>query len=206
MILNRLFQVINCPMAPIVDYQTITDVETIKVFADERRLAILAALRQPLTVKELADRLQTPQSQLYYHVNLLEKHGLIQVVATQIVSGIIEKQYQATARLFRIRNPMLMGDVITPDETFAVFASLLDETRAELQRAFQVMPPLAAGTPPLHPFVSKKEVHLTQEQLVAFHAQLNVLIKTCDQLTAAAADDATEFRLSVAFYELIGED
>lgn len=193
-------------MPSIPDHQTITDVETIKVFADERRLAILAALRQPLTVKELADRLQTPQSQLYYHVNLLEKHGLIQVVATQIVSGIIEKQYQATARLFRIRNPMLMGDVITPDETFAVFASLLDETRAELQRAFQAMPPLVAGAPPLHPFVSKKEVRLTQEQLVAFHAQLSTLIKTCDQLNASAPAGAAEFRLSVAFYELANED
>jgi DNA-binding transcriptional ArsR family regulator len=193
-------------MSPIAEHQTIADVETIKVFADERRLAILAALRQPMTVKELADRLQTPQSQLYYHVNLLEKHSLIQVVATQVISGIIEKQYQVTARQFRIRNPMLMGDMITPDETFAVFASLLDETKAELQRAFQAMPPLVAGTPPLHPFVSKKALRLTHEQLLAFHGQLSALISACDQLTATADNSAAEFGLSLAFYELLQSD
>ena len=115
-------------MPTIEDVITIGDIETIRVMADERRLTILNKLQKSMTVKELAELLNCPVSQLYYHVNLLEKHKLIQVVATQIVSGIIEKQYQVTARVFRIRNPLLLGDSMTAEESSTLLAGLLDET------------------------------------------------------------------------------
>ncbi|MCA9912789.1 MAG: hypothetical protein KC496_05555, partial [Anaerolineae bacterium] len=150
--------------------------------------------------------------QLYYHVGLLEKHGLIQVVATNVISGIIEKQYQATAQQFHIRNPMLMGSAITTEETSAFFSAALDETRLDLRQAFQQAPPRTTDEPPLHPFVSRKLLRLTPEQLVAFHAQLDALIKTCDQMTAAAdtqvqieGTESQEYYLTVAFYQSVDE-
>lgn len=192
--------------------KTIDDLETIKIIADERRLALLRLLTKPKTVKEISTALDLPQSQLYYHVGLLEKHGLIQVVATNVVSGIIEKQYQATAQQFHIRNPMLMGSAITTEETSAFFSAALNETRNELRQAFQQAAPRTSDEPPLHPFVSRKLLRLTPEQLTYFHTQLDALIKTCDQLTAAADDNAksnqaetTEYYLTVAFYQSVDE-
>ena len=49
------------------------------------------------TVKQIAADLKTPIKKLYYHVNLLEEHGLIRITSTRVVSGIIEKQYRVTA-------------------------------------------------------------------------------------------------------------
>lgn len=188
-------------MALIEPFKTISDVETIRVMADERRLAILEELQKPKTVKELAERLGSPSSQLYYHVNQLERHNLIQVVSTQVVSGIIEKHYQVTARVFRLRNPMTMGDAITPEESSALFAGLLDETKLELQRAFRIFSPLPNNQAPLDPFLTKKEVLLTEEQLREFHARLDELVKECDRLNQINTDsDATIFGLTVAFY------
>ncbi|MCB0081189.1 MAG: helix-turn-helix transcriptional regulator [Caldilineaceae bacterium] len=182
--------------------KTIDDLETIKVLADERRLALLRMLAKSQTVKELSTALDLPQSQLYYHVNLLEKHGLIQVVDTKVISGIIEKHYRTTAHQFRIRNPMLMGSSITNAETTAIFSSFLDETKEEMQEAFRKAPPRTTDEPPLHPFISRKSVRLTHDQLVQFHAKLDALIKECDIRWEENVDtEAEEYSLLVAFFQ-----
>lgn len=194
-------------MTTIEPFKTISDVETIKVMADERRLAILEELQKPKTVKELAERLNSPASQLYYHVNQLEKHDLIQVVSTQVVSGIIEKHYQVTARVFRIRNPMRLGDAITAEESSTLFAGLLDETKLELQRAFRLYSPTPDNETPLDPYFTKKEVLLTEDQLRQFHARLDELVKECDRLNELNSQShATVFGLTLAFYRDVAEN
>ena len=79
----------------------IENLETLKVVADPLRLRILDAFGdKPHTVKQIAKVLEIPPNKLYYHVNMLEEHGLIRVVNTRLVSGIVEKTYRATAYLF----------------------------------------------------------------------------------------------------------
>ncbi|MCA9981862.1 MAG: helix-turn-helix transcriptional regulator, partial [Anaerolineales bacterium] len=105
----------------------IEDVETIKVMADQRRLTILRLMETPNTVNKIAAELHTAASKLYYHINLLEKHGLIHVVDHNIESGIVEKVYQVTARQFKLVNPLLRTDL--PDDTAdALFANMLADT------------------------------------------------------------------------------
>lgn len=89
------------------DFSEITDLETLKVIADPLRLRIRELMSEPCTVKQIAAALGMPATKLYYHVNLLEKHGLIVMVDTRIVSGIIEKQYQAAARELRVSGNLL---------------------------------------------------------------------------------------------------
>jgi len=64
-------------------------------------------LAKPGTVKQIAEKLDKPPTKLYYHFNLLEKHDLIQMVDTRIVSGIIEKHYQASARMYMLQRGLL---------------------------------------------------------------------------------------------------
>lgn len=85
----------------------ISDLETLKVLADPLRLSILEYLMRPSTVKRIAEKINKPATKLYYHFNLLEKHGLIVLVDTRIVSGIIEKHYQAAARVYRVAKDLL---------------------------------------------------------------------------------------------------
>jgi DNA-binding transcriptional ArsR family regulator len=83
------------------DHLVIANLETLKLISDPLRLRIVDRLREAsATVKELAAALDVPVRSLYYHVNLLEQHGLVRVVRTRIVSGILEKRYRATAYLF----------------------------------------------------------------------------------------------------------
>jgi DNA-binding transcriptional ArsR family regulator len=82
------------------DQMVVADLETVRVVSDEFRMQLLQRLRaRELTVKELASEVGTTPKKLYYHVNLLEQHGLIRVVGTRLVSGIVERRYRATAYL-----------------------------------------------------------------------------------------------------------
>ena len=108
----------------------IDSVEGLRALADPVRLAILVALdtRVPdgalpvMSVKELAQHLDEPQTKLYRHVKQLEAAGLIEVAATRMVSGILEQRYRARQRDLRL--------------SAALFRQHADETEAAVRSAF----------------------------------------------------------------------
>ena len=68
--------------APVI---TISDLDTLKVVSDPFRVQILEVLvHEPQTVNQVAEKMGLAPSKLYYHFNMLEKHGLIQVVDTTL--------------------------------------------------------------------------------------------------------------------------
>lgn len=179
----------------------ISDVETMKVVADALRLQILDAMRQPTTVKAVAAQMEIPPAKLYYHVNLLEKHGLIQVVGINIETGIVEKQYQVTAHRFLMRNPILAGAALSAENVSTLVASLLDDAKDGFRRAYAQLDP-NEPTPPRHPFASKKAFKLTKAQITMLHAKLVALIEETDRLAAENVDLPTEpFELTAVFYQ-----
>lgn len=189
----------------IVEERVIRDVETMKVIADKLRLQILRAMQQPTTVKAIAADLDLPPAKLYYHVNMMEKHGLIQVVGVNLESGNVEKQYQVTARRFKVQNPILMGEGLETETAVSIWANLLDETKEDFVQNYNLRD---EGTqPPRYPFASKKAFRLTEDQLTEFHARLDALIQETD--TLAAINQATEgepFELTVIFYKQVEEN
>ncbi|MGB7093974.1 MAG: winged helix-turn-helix domain-containing protein, partial [Anaerolineales bacterium] len=57
----------------------VKDLETLKILADPLRNQILEILApEKLTINQMAEKLGLAPSKLYYHINLLEKYGLIQ--------------------------------------------------------------------------------------------------------------------------------
>ncbi len=115
------------------DELTITTLETLKVFSDPLRQKIIeAVIDSARTVKQIAALLGLAPTKLYYHINLLEAHGLIRVVETRIVSGIIEKHYRASARNFAIQRTLLSPGSGGPSEGLraaldAIFAPIRSE-------------------------------------------------------------------------------
>ena len=117
----------------------IGNLETLKAIADPLRIRVLEAFaKTPRTVKQAAADLKLPATKLYYHVNVLEEHGLLRVVGTRVVSGIIEKTYRTAAK--RIHSDARLFTLTTgergevPDTLLRV---VLDTTRADLEREIQ---------------------------------------------------------------------
>lgn len=183
------------------DQFIIRDMETLKTLSHPLRVALLRALRAPGTVKAIAQTLDKPPTKLYYHVNLLETHGLITVVDTKVVSGIPEKTYQVTAHRYRVDNALIFGEDAAGRDLF--LSDLLDGTRREIQQAMD------AGLLRFDPeedethILTRVMMPLTPVQFADYRRRLRALQKemmalSLDQQSA----DARPYGLTVAFYPM----
>lgn len=115
----------------------VTDLEQLRVLSDPLRMRVLNNLfQEPLTVKQVADRLEVPATKLYYHVNELERIGLVKVVETRVKSGIIEKYYRMTAGKIQVSRELLRltqqqsAEASTYGEMLAsIFEAVADDLR-----------------------------------------------------------------------------
>jgi len=80
----------------------VRDSETIKLIADLVRREILRLIAvEPLTQRQLSEKMMLAEPSMSYHLQLLLKAGLIRVKRAEIGShGILEKYYEPTAKLF----------------------------------------------------------------------------------------------------------
>lgn len=117
----------------------IENLETLKVMAEPQRLRIMEEMLEgPRTVKQLAAALDTPPTKLYYHINLMEEHGLIRVVSTRVVSGIIEKLYHVRAYSYPMNKSLLTLAESSQEGGFpAVISGVLDHTAEEIKRGIR---------------------------------------------------------------------
>lgn len=120
------------------EIRVLSDPEVLRLIADPLRLRMLELLRrQPRTVTELATLLDTPRTNLYYHIKLLESHELVSVASSELVSGIVEKRYRATAYRLTV-DKSLLGLGAGNDSPLEVYLSfILDEVAGEIRRAVE---------------------------------------------------------------------
>lgn len=77
-----------------------------KALGDATRERILQIIKhEPLTAKQLGERLSIPPGTISHHLQVLEAAGLAQVVARRLVRGIVAKYYTRTARLLQFDFP-----------------------------------------------------------------------------------------------------
>jgi len=159
---------------------TISDLETLKVLADPLRLSILEYLMRPSTVKRIAEKIHKPATKLYYHFNLLEKHGLIVLVDTRIVSGIIEKHYQAAAKLYRVaRNLLAPGSSDFDEGLELTLNGMFQATKQEiLDNIHDQTIDMGEDAPWFRRMtISQARLALTPKQFEDFRAKLDALIQ-----------------------------
>jgi DNA-binding transcriptional ArsR family regulator len=186
----------------------IDNADTMKTIADPLRLRILRNLRRPRTVKELAGRLDLPPTKLYYHVNLLEKAEMIRVVETHVVSGIIEKVYQVTARSFRLADDLLMNQAADPGGISEMVNAIFDDARGEVQRA------VANGALKFKPnennyeTIWRAEARLSEAELAEFHERLANWIKDIGKLAQAnrERDELPKHSILIVFHPVEKND
>lgn len=185
---------------------TVDDLDTLKVLADPLRLRIRELMEDPTTVKQVATELGIPATKLYYHINLMEKHGLIQLVDTRVVSGIIEKHYQMSARVIRVAKHLLSPSAGN-DEGLNTMLSLFDVTKEEVLEAVRRGWAINEDGIPRHKSVSigRHQFYLTEDQAADFHQRIHQLIKEFHALsdeadTSADAQDRKVYRFLMTLF------
>lgn len=180
----------------------IQDLETLRVLSDPLRAQIIElCAARPHTAREMAGRLGLAPTRLYYHINLLEKHGLLVVDETRTVGNLIEKTYRAVAVNLDVDSSLFNFETAQGKESlYGLVTSALDSTRDDLLRSLQArslaLEQGAAPTP--RPVVLKRvTARLSDARTAEMLARLEALLAEFDENDAA--DDQT-YNLTLAYY------
>ncbi|MBI1257335.1 MAG: helix-turn-helix domain-containing protein [Chloroflexi bacterium] len=171
---------------------TISTLEALKVFADPLRQQIIEALLDGAkTVKQIASELDLAPTKLYYHVNLLEEHGLIQVTETRIVSGIIEKHYTASANEYYIERALLTPGQNMSDEGLEIaLDAMIEPVRTDIQKSMQQgLIDSSQDAPEHRKFRMWRAMsQLSEAEAAEFYARLEKLVDEFNGSKAESAD------------------
>lgn len=190
------------PRLPETTYITLP---VLKLIHRGLRARVLGRLVEaPHTVQALAEAFGVPVTRLYYHVHLLEAHGLVTVVAEHPAGGTIEKVYRATARQFLVdraqfaaRGPKALAQakVLTEVGLRATTQEIHRGVAAGLIDLRQVSPA------PQSLFIRRGFGQLSPAQAAKFHARLAALMSEFTSTdTAAAAPGDAGYTLTLAFF------
>jgi putative molybdopterin biosynthesis protein len=90
------------------DIRPIQSFDQIKTLSDPRRMAILRRLMSgPATLTHLGNSLGEHPAWIRHHLKRLEEAGLVELASVKVTSGVVEKFYRATARLFILQQTIL---------------------------------------------------------------------------------------------------
>jgi DNA-binding transcriptional ArsR family regulator len=188
----------------IKDELLIANPETLKVIAHPLRLQILKTFKSPKTVKEVAEIIDMAQTKLYYHVNMMEKHNLIEVVETDIVSGIIEKKYRVTAAQFSVDDTLLSTGPGVESQVDILLSAVFDSAKNEIKKSVQAnLMDLKDDSDATKGIIVHSSISLTDQQAKEFNKKISAVFnqyqKIADQ-NETAAPNAPIYGLTYAFF------
>jgi DNA-binding transcriptional ArsR family regulator len=199
----------------------ISDLDTLKVISDPFRLELMEAIAlenekgRLVTVKHLAQQFDKPPTKLYYHINLLEKHELIRVADTQIVSGIIEKHYQTSAQTISVDRHLFSKSEMDEDEAIATLFDMLnalfDSSLNDIRKSIQVVKKelvqpkidIEREDSPLRSLhLSWEKSYLSETQATEFHRRLKDLVHEFEDMEVQdeRGNDSMYFGLVTVLY------
>jgi len=115
---------------------------------------------------------------------MMEKHGLIRVVATRVVSGILEKTYRATAYLFMFDQSIFASAPTDPSSLPPGIALTFETTKNQLEQSLESgVASLAADAPRAQQVESGWRLsRMTPAQAEQFYARFNDLLNEFEAL------------------------
>jgi DNA-binding transcriptional ArsR family regulator len=187
---------LNIAQIPLV--ARVSSLDALRVVSDSQRHRILTLLiREPLTAAEIAKRLKIARTRVYYHLDLLEEHGFIQVVGERQVAAMTERTFRACAQRFRVDRGMLAAATSASAVNDAQ-ASVLEHAADDL-RARQTPQPDGEADDVL---VTRSFLRLTADRAAELRAQLLALV---DRFSADGENDGQQYEFAIALFSNPGD-
>lgn len=181
------------------EHIVITDPKIVKMMSDPMRMRIAEALTsEARTAKELATVFDVPVTRLYYHIGLMEEHGMIQVVDTQMVSGIQEKRYQLIARNFSVDGHLFNEEPKPGRRVDEMIGAIFDNARRQLRLAIAEREAQKGTEATI--VVGQNVLALTPAQLEKVEAELDALSDRFDPDRADLEEDAELYSLTFTLF------
>jgi DNA-binding transcriptional ArsR family regulator len=182
----------------------IRDLETLKAISDPLRLRLFGLLQgEARTVKQLAKELGVAPTRLYYHINQLEELGLVRVAETNLVGGIIEKQYQAAVARITVDRGLLtpgMGPVDAALET--MLSAILDGVREAVRGSVRagLIDPTSEIPAERGLLLGRKWLRLSPEDAASLYEGLVALLSEYAERSSDADENDLPYEIVVGLY------
>ncbi len=188
---------------PTIAESMVIDPALLRVLSDPARSFIVYSLiDHAKTVKMLGAEMQCPPTRLYYHVQQLEKHGLIRVERSRLVSGILEKHYRAVARDFPLDRSSLQASSWRKPGSEDLLAFVFDQTRLDISRGIESgRIDLNRPAPTVGSLMAYRNVlKLDPAQATRLYQRLHDFWMEYEAIAKSPASDGQFFAFSVALY------
>jgi len=166
-------------MADIPQERVIEDVATLKALADPVRMNLLdltqADPERTWTARELAGIVGVLPTNIYYHLNMLERNGLLQVRDTRVVNGIIEKHYGAAQRSITFQRRVGEGGEGQREFVWTRLTELRDDIDTGLAKGTMKMSREAPDRE--RALISTAFVEIPEDAIAAFRDELIALVE-----------------------------
>lgn len=186
----------------------LTDLEAVKVLSDPKRLDILETIHlagHALSVKQMAEQLKVDPRKLYYHIKLLEQHGILVVTDIKIVSNIAEKFYHVAAYTFDVAPTVFSANDDDENPMQEALALIFDHTKSELIRSAQLGLLKHDDDPPTSN-IGRASFRLNSEEISDFLTKLHELIYSFDKTSDGSDKDKALYLFSFAFFPTETDD
>jgi|GEM_PF-1093035 len=154
--------------------------ERLKAFTHPYRMKLIHVLREmsrPATATEVARSLGDGPGKVHYHMRLLEQAGIVVLVRTETVNGIIARYYEPAAARYRVQGASLgsEGDTHLRDEVARMITQRFkDGLKIFLERTTGQHTPSGVNS---HPggFLYDMPLHCTDEEWLELRTTLEQL-------------------------------
>lgn len=159
------------------EIRILSSLEEVKALSDPYRYRILNCLyemKEPATVKQLADKLGEVPAKVHYHIKKLEKHDIVMLDHTEEIKGIIAKFYKPTAQHFEIKCSSDLdksAKALMLGETQRMISEMYENSREIFIKQFEKNSELKQEDK-IRGIVSADELYLTEEQAAEFQLYL----------------------------------
>ncbi len=175
------------------DIYNIDTLEKLQVISNPLRMKILeSVIPKARTIKEIGDLLGMQSNTRYYHMSELTEAGMARVVHSELVSGIQQKWYRASARYFRLEPHLLYTNDArgTDDPAGAFLIAAIERTLNEFKTSLDHGLIDRSGESMI---VTRRTIRATPEQAMEFKARLRQL----EEDFSAAQDSEGTLRLEL---------
>lgn len=183
---------------------SIKTLEQLKVLTHPLRLRILELLiEKPMTTKQVAEALGEDPLKLYYHVEVLEQAGLIELVETRMKANLQEKHYRAVAKDFSVDESLFaFGGREVADTVAKLLNNLLDVVREEvlqgpLAKALKEQPP---GHKSYTIIGTHEHIRAGRQAIKELGEKISTLLKEAEQVDEHEGE--LSYCLTVLFFPL----
>lgn len=185
----------------------LSTVKEIKAISDPYRIEIMNVfytLNRPVNVKEIADSLGEVPAKVHYHVKKLEDAGILELVSTKEINGIVSKYYEPVAQGFNIKrehvDPAMRNAVI--NQAQEMVSAIYDRSKRiyidcmEKFNAADDTDGAAARTNSLH----AADICLPREKAEELHKYIKGFIEKYEK---EGSEEGDTYHI---FFTMIGED